>query len=200
MQISDKVETKIQELKNNEKYEKCKIAQSTYKNPIKYNDFILKNIENRVLQSKHNKECNKVQAWIKALFTVYPSLPNIISVIDNIVMQRASSVVPYSQVYNGSVSTVREIEKVIDMSERKNKILNIVALIREVLSTLSTNDYEIVEMKFFRRMKTSSISSKLNIDERSVFRRIKKALERSTSVCLSSGYDSLFIEKMVKGE
>ena len=158
-----------------------------------------KNIAKNVKNIKESENV-KNQAWMKALFTVYPSLPNIVSVIDNIVLSRASSVVPFSQVYNGSSSTYMEYEKVIDMTERKNKILNIVALIREILTQLNMTDYEIVDLKYFRRMKTATIANKLSIDERSVFRRIKKVIERSSSVAISLGFDSEFIERMVKNE
>ena len=178
-----------------------KISQNNSQNKCNIDNISINYAKNQIsLKSNLDVENVKMQAWIKALFTVYPSLPNIVSVIDNIVMQRASSIVPYSQIYNGSVSTYSEIEKVIDMTDRKNKILNIVALVREIISELSMAEYEVVDMKFFRRMKTSTIADKLLLDERSVFRRLKKVVEHSSQIALALGYDSSKIEKIIKGE
>ncbi len=142
----------------------------------------------------------QIQAYVKTLFTIYPSLPNIIKVIDNIVLSRASSIVPVRSVYTGVNSTISEIEKVIDMSDRKMKLLSIVGLAREILAVLSVRDYEIVDLKFFKQMKVSSIASRLEIDERSVFRRINKAIDNCVAFCQASKFDQIFFENQFKGE
>ena len=197
----EKVEIKSQETKNNFELKKCNSELENVKNNRKIQSN-LKNVAENIKFAKSTKEQEnvKISAWIRALFVVYPSLPNIISVIDNIVLQRASSIVPCSGIYSGASSTISEIEKVIDMSDRKMKLLNIVALIREILSSLGSDDYAIVDMKFFRRMKTSTIAERLQLEERSVFRRINKAIERSVKFCNENFYDSRFFETEVKGE
>jgi len=147
-----------------------------------------------------NKNNDKMIAWVKALFTIYPTIPNIISVIDNIVLTRASSSISMSSVYSGSGDTMKQIEKVIDLSERKLKLLNILALVKEIISPLSEKDYEIVDLRFFRRLKAAEIAEMLKVDERTVFRKVNRILEKAVKICSSSCYDLLFIENAVRGE
>lgn len=191
-------EQNIQNAKN------CNLVQNNCKNNDNCTQNDNKNANHdtkvTVLKSVKDYEKIKMQAWVKALFTVYPSLPNIIDVIDNIIETRASSAISFSSIYNGANSTYKEIEKVIDMSERKCKLLNIIALIREILSSLSMAEYEIVDMKFFRRMKTGTIADRLEIEERSVFRRINRTIERAVEYCGTKKYNSNFIEIELKGE
>lgn len=197
----------MQNLENNQNIQNaknCNLVQNNCKNNDNYTQNDNKNANHdtkvAVLKSVKDYEKIKMQAWVKALFTVYPSLPNIIDVIDNIIETRASSAISFSSIYNGANSTYKEIEKVIDMSERKCKLLNIIALIREILSSLSMAEYEIVDMKFFRRMKTGTIADRLEIEERSVFRRINRTIERAVEYCGTKKYNSNFIEIELKGE
>lgn len=197
----------MQNLENNQNIQNaknCNLVQNNCKNNNNYTQNDNKNANHdtkvTVLKSVKDYEKIKMQAWVKALFTVYPSLPNIIDVIDNIIETRASSAISFSSIYNGANSTYKEIEKVIDMSERKCKLLNIIALIREILSSLSMAEYEIVDMKFFRRMKTGTIADRLEIEERSVFRRINRTIERAVEYCGTKKYNSNFIEIELKGE
>ena len=194
----EKIKTKEIKFKKEQTLKNCKNTAERLNNGSFCSDFDCKIAKNAQNQNSNEKE--KIAAFVKALFTVYPSIPNIVSVIDNIVLQRASSIMPLSNVYGSATSTRNEIEKVIDLSDRKMRLLNLVALIREILSGLSENDYETIDMKFFKRMKTSSIASRLEIDERSVFRRINKAIERSVSFCVSHDYDSVFLSRELEGE
>ncbi|MBQ9790656.1 MAG: sigma-70 family RNA polymerase sigma factor [Clostridia bacterium] len=193
--IKAKDEMEIDKAKNcKSDVENCKNQSKSYNLSTNF----AKSVEN--CSSAKVLEKNKISAYVKALFTVYPSLPNIIKVVDNIVLQRASSIVPVSSVFGGVSSTMKEIEKVIDMSDRKVRLLRVVAVTRDILSGLSEIDYEIVDMKFFKRMKTESIASRLGIDERSVFRRVSKSIERCSVKCAESGFDSRFFCELLDGE
>ena len=188
-------ETNVLKLKN------CKSCQYIDEKVHQNSTFNENGAKNQAyLRNVKETEYAKISAYTKALFTVYPSIPNIISVIDNIVLSRASSIVPCSGIYTGANSTYNEIEKVIDMSERKMKLLNLVALTREILSSLSEKDYEVVDMRFFKRMKTSSIAERLMVDERSVYRRLKRAVEKASEYCIAHGFGSVFMEHEIKGE
>ena len=199
--------TELSVIKINETFKREPLSEKCKKQPktLKNNENMCKN-EKNIAKNQAGKsnaediEIAKTTAYVKALFTVYPSIPNIVKVIDNIVMQRASSIVPLQSVYSGVGATMNEIEKVIDMSDRKVRLLNIVAIVREILSGLSENDYQIIDMKFFKRMKTSTIAGQLGVDERSVFRRTNKAIERSVIKCSSCGYGSRFFECELQGE
>lgn len=152
------------------------------------------------LYSKKEDYELKMKAYAKALFVIYPTLPNIISIVDGIVEKRASTSISMSSIYSGASHTYKQIEKMIDMTERKCKLLNILTLVKEFLVALNERDYELVDMRFFRRKKISEISERLNIDERTIFRRLNKVLVSVVKYCNLNLITLEMIESMVKGE
>ena len=166
------------------------------------NDKISKNIANfrEDIETKKGMSELKMKAYAKALLTIYPTLPNIVSIVDGIVEKRASSSISLSSVYAGSIHTYKQIEKVIDLSERKYKLLNIFSLIKEIITPLNLRDYEIVDLKFFRRHKFSEIADRLEMEERSLYRRINKILDSIVKFMSINLIDEQVIEDLIRGE
>lgn len=164
----------------------------------------LKNAKSNITKHENTtiseKELVMLGCWAKALFYVYPSIPNIIKIVDNIVTQRASSVIQTNSIYSCPESSLRQMEKVIDLGERKLRLLNILSLIRELISNLDERSYEIITMKYFNRMKTETISTKLSLEERSVYRRINRAIEKAAKALFAMGFSSDSISKTITGE
>ena len=63
--------------------------------------------------------------WIKTLLSVHSNLPEIIKSVDKIIEINASSLSFITDIYNTEKSTYAQVEKVIDLTERKNKLLNL---------------------------------------------------------------------------
>ena len=152
------------------------------------------------LHSRKEDYALKMKAYVKALLSVYSTLPNIINIVDGIIEKRATSSISLTSVYSGSAHTYNQIEKMIDMSERKCKLLNIFSLTKEFLSEMNERDYEIVDLRFFRRKKVSDISERLELDERTIFRKINKILDSVVKYCNLHMITLEMIESMVKGE
>lgn len=189
-------------MKNNIK--KCNYITQNATKPCIFDENQTKNAKNAYkkicLKSIPQKELAMLGCWAKALFFVYPSIPNIIKIVDNIVEQRASSVIGVSSIYACPESSLKQMEKVIDMGERKLRLLNILNLTQELISRLDEKSFEIVSMKYFSRMKTASICDRLALEERSIFRRINRAIEKAARVLFSMGFSSDSISKMMTGE
>ena len=68
----------------NSTLENCKYYSNIVKNDVKNVKIINKNAENKNfenIKTRKSVEEEKMTAWVKALFTIYPSIPNIVSVI-----------------------------------------------------------------------------------------------------------------------
>ena len=81
-----------------------------------------KNIANFI---KLMSDEQKMKIWIKTLLSVQANLPEIIKSVDKIIEINAQSLSFISDIYNTEKTTFSQVEKVIDLTERKNKLLNI---------------------------------------------------------------------------
>ena len=182
-----------------------KIEKKILKNDNK-NEHLLQNYVNNdkncgfAIYSINEEKEMKMKAYAKALLTIYPTIPNIIQIVDNIVEKRATTSISLSSIYSGTSHTYKQFEKVIDMTERKCKLLNIYSLIKEILTPMSLRDYEIVDLKFFRRHKINTIAERLEMDERSLYRRLNKILESIVKFLNMNMIDISVIEHMIRGE
>ena len=66
----------------------------------------------------------KMKLWIKTLLYAQSSLPEIIKSVDKIIEINASSLSFVTDIYNTEKSTFAQVERVIDLTERKNKLVN----------------------------------------------------------------------------
>lgn len=191
---------------NNETISKnCKNNDKKYENNqklCKNKEKSLKNDKNKILinYSINEEKEMKMKAYVKALLTIYPTIPNIVQIVDNIVEKRATTSISLSSIYSGTSHTYKQFEKVIDMTERKCRLLNIYSLIKEILTPMSLRDYEIVDLKYFRRHKINVIAERLEMDERSLYRRLNKILESVVKFLNMNMIDIFTIEHMIRGE
>ena len=79
----------------------------------------------------------KYKFWIKTLFSSYSTLPEIIKTVDKIIELQASSTSFISDIYNLEKSAYDQVEKVINLSERKNNLLNIYIMVKELYKKLT---------------------------------------------------------------
>ena len=189
----------------NEKLKNCKNISDNGEKCVKLHNKSSQNAENSIIFTFNNERKNpeydtKMKAYAKTLLIIYPTIPNIIKIVDSMVEKRASSSISLSSIYSGTDYTYKQMEKMIDLTERKCKLLNIFSLIKELLEPMSTLDYEVVNLKFFRRKKIADIAESLSIDERSVYRRINKILDSIVKHCNLNLITLSTIEGLVKGE
>ena len=189
-------ETIIKNCKNNKKL--CKNSEILCNNAEK----IVKNNKSNIsiTYSINEEKEIKMKAYAKALLTIYPTIPNIVQIVDNIVEKRATTSISLSSIYSGTNHTYKQFEKVIDMTERKCRLLNIYSLIKEILTPMSLRDYEIVDLKYFRRHKINVIAERLEMDERSLYRRLNKILDSIVKFLNMNMIDIFAIEHMIRGE
>lgn len=142
----------------------------------------------------------KMKFWIKTLLSSYNIFPQIIKTIDKIIELQASSLSFYSDVFNLSKTAYKEYEKVIDLTERKDSLINIYIMTKKLLNDITDIEYEILERKYIDGWCSEEIASEFGISRRTVFRKLDKILEEIYHNCKQNKWTVRFIESQTKGE
>lgn len=139
--------------------------------------------------------------YIKALLQVYKTIPNIINIIDKIVERKASSYFPTSTIYgNSHINTYKQIDGLLDLTQRKNKLLNLYIITEEFFQILNEQDKKFILLKFVHKYKTHEISKELNLSERSVFRKANTIIEKIAIDLLNKNYTTKFLDNQIGSE
>ena len=153
------------------------------------------------------KECismmnneSKFKFWIKTLISSFNNIPEIIKTVDKIIEIQASSVSFSSEIFNKSKSTYNQVERDIDLSERKNALLNIYIMTKEMLKNLEPNDYEFLERKFIFSWSNEELSSYYQISIRTVYRKIERIIDKIYQCCTKHNWSLKFIENQISNE
>ncbi len=141
----------------------------------------------------------RMKFWIKTLLSSYGIFPEIIKTIDKIIELKASSVSFASDIYNFT-STYNQVEQVIDLTERKNYLLNIHCICNKILESVNKSDFEFLEKRFVYNWKTEELASEFNISTRTVYRRIEKLIDDIYLTLKANNWSTRFIESQIKNE
>lgn len=113
--------------------------------------------------------------WSKTILTVYNYLEEMSDTIEKIVTETAirsnnRSLMDYQ-------TTMYQANKIIELTERKRKVINLKVIIDKCLSRISGTDKFILKLAYMEGIKSEFIAQILNISLRSYFRLKMKALE-----------------------
>lgn len=145
-------------------------------------------------------EFEELKNYIKALLEIYKSLPNIIGIIDKIIENKASIISPYNIYGNSYLATYKDIDRLIDMGERKNKLLNLYVIIETLLDSLNDDDRKIAVLKFVQKNTSKEISKEINTTERTVFRKANNVIDKLTSFAIQKNWTASFLKNQIGNE
>ena len=149
--------------------------------------------------NKHDKDID-LKIWIKTLLYSYKVFPNLINTVDKIINLQASSMSFTSSIYNNSNSTKSQIERIIDLSERKKSLINIHLMIDKIFKDLSYNNRELAEKKFIDKLTNEEIAQEYDISTRTVYRKLNKIIDEIYTYFLKMNWNLKFIELQVQEE
>ena len=183
--INNATKTNCENKKRKNNFDKQKINKNSKKN----NNFL----------KFDNKD--KLLAYIKVLFDIYKSLPKIISLIDRIIEKKASTLLPASSIYGDSyLETHNQINKVLDMTERKDKLLNLYIIIENMLNSLNNDDKKFAILRFIKKARVDDIAKEFNLTERSIYRKNSKVLENVYDFMIKQNWNISFLESQIGNE
>ena len=143
---------------------------------------------------------NKFKFWIKTLISSYSTIPEIEKTVDKIIEIQASSVSFVSDIYNKNGGTIDQVERVIDLSERKNSLLNIFIMTKKMLQSLPAEHFEFLERKFIYNWSNEELSNYYEISLRTVYRKTDNIISEVYEFCLKNKWTLKFIESQTKQE
>ena len=143
----------------------------------------------------------KIASYIKALLKIKRNLPNIINILDKLIERKASMLFPSTSIQTSNFNqTYNQVEKVISLTERKDKLLNLNIISEKILECLSPADKKLLILKYTHRNKISEISKEINITERSVYRKINSAINKISEYMLNKNWTISFLDNQIGEE
>ena len=142
----------------------------------------------------------KMILWIKTLISVQNNLPEIIKSVDKIIELNASSLSFVSDIYNTEKSTFAQVEKVIDLTERKNKLLNIYLISKHLLQSTSEEDRIFLKRKFIYNWSIDDLAQEYFVSPRTIFRRTEKIIVKIYETTKRKNWSLNFIKLQVNNE
>ena len=151
------------------------------------------------IKTVSNNDLTELSLYVKVLLDAYRSIPKIIGIIDRMIESKASTI-SYSNVYGSSYETYSQVDKLISMGERKNKLLNLYVMIEEMLKSLNDIDRKILILKFVRHDTVNEIAEEINLTERSVYRKIIKIVNNLALFMIEKNWGVNFIKNQLGDE
>ena len=142
----------------------------------------------------------KTKFWIKTLLSTYNNIPEIIKAVDKIIEIQASSLSFISDIYNTEKSTYCQVEKVIDLSERKNNLLNIYLITKNLFSALDEEERLFIERRFVFNWTAEELAVEYEVSTRTIFRKIEKLIDKIFITTKRKNWTLKFITLQVKNE
>ena len=161
-----------------------------------------KQIKQKILSNytKNLSDEQKFKLWIKTILSVQNNLPEIIKSIDKIIEIKASSLSFISDIYNTEKSTQAQVERVIDLTERKNKLLNLYLISKKLVDSLNEDDKLYLQRKYIFSWTAEELSQEYQISIRTAFRRTEKLIDQIYEKLKKSNWSLNFITNQINGE
>lgn len=133
---------------------------------------------------------------VKTLISAYRFIENNCELIDEFVYKHAVNFGPSPEYY----STFDVTNNIIDLMERKNRLINFKLMIDELVNSLSVEDRMIIIAKMRYNLSMVSMCKVLKLPSlRTAFRKMKTALENLQQIVNNSRYKQRF-EYMLNNE
>lgn len=120
--------------------------------------------------------------WTKTILYVHKYLERITEGIDKLVEREAMNSYYYSSTRENDVTKVAN--KIIELTERKKKLINIKVLTEKCLGDIDNLQARILIGRYINEEPCEMLSSRLNLTERTFFRKLAQS-EESFSKALS---------------
>lgn len=140
----------------------------------------------------------KEQLWTQTIFESYGHAPTIIRTIDKRVM--SLGVNSYKTSNYGKDYTLDLMDAVIELIERKKKVLKLKVLVEDTLRNISLNSAKILMRRYFDKLTLKDIALEQHTTIGIARRMVKKALSNAYKYFCECGYNVANIEEEFKTE
>lgn len=138
----------------------------------------------------------ELKVWSKTLLNIYGCLEKLTNAIDKLVFEFGMN----SARNYGFSCTFNDAQKIIELTDRKVKLINIKVLINKVLSSMDETSCKILTLKFIDKMSIDTIIKVLNLKRRTFYRKINNALASFANLLMVNGFNKENLFDFVQGE
>ncbi len=138
--------------------------------------------------------------WSKTLLGIYRYLPRVTYAYDNLVKSRAYNSSATNSFLLGFNDIMKVANTIINLTERKNNLINLKVLTDKVLCDIDLSSAKILVMKFIDGKKSNEIANLLHLGKRTYFRKLNFALESFANMLTRLNYTDYKLENMIKDE
>lgn len=140
----------------------------------------------------------KSNLWTKTILSVYKYLERIAGAIDKLVDRQALNSYYMDITKDNSVMAVAN--RIIELSERKVKLINIKVLTEKTLESMDKTLAQILIEKYIDNDSGEEIANRHNFAQRTYYRRQNQAEESFASILSKEGFDDKKLNEYLKGE
>lgn len=138
----------------------------------------------------------KLDIYVRVLLDAYRTIPNVVKILDSIIEKRASTISPIGPT-GFSYNAFDEVEKVIHLTERKDKLINLYLISKKMLDSLTPEDRKFALKKFIQKRNSDDLAIELNINRRTIFRKTNSVITKLCYYLISQNWTSDFIELQI---
>ena len=96
-------------------------------------------------------------------------------------------------------STFRQAQRLIELSEKKRRTLNIAVLCNDVLREMTDTSRKILHFRYRLKKDNECVAKLMNTSLRTYFRNLKKAIDEFTRIRDRMGFCDLTLDNLLRG-
>lgn len=141
-----------------------------------------------------------MHVWARTILTAYRYLERLSDAIDTMIENRGINSMNLSGASYSCNNIFNLAEKIIELSQRKVKLINLKILTEDVLEKCGEKHGKLLILKYIDKMKNVDIAKVCDLSLRTYFRRLESAEQRFEEVLSLLGYDEKRLEEYLSGE
>lgn len=130
--------------------------------------------------------------WSKSALSIYKYLPTMVNTLDKIIMDTGKS--SHNSILQKYQSTYCQASKIIELIDRKRKMINLKIAVEDTLNKLDRNSKRLLTLIFIDGAKSEVVAEMLGMSIRTFFRKKISAINEFSSIFQCKGYDNEFFE------
>lgn len=135
----------------------------------------------------------EMKYWSRSALSIYKYLSTMANSLDKQVLDIGKS--SNSAQLQRVQSTYFQANRIIELMDRKRKMINLKVSVEDTLGKLNKIDKRILTLVFIDGVKSEMVARMLNVSLRTFFRKKFSAMERFSAIFCELGYDNEFFEK-----
>ena len=138
----------------------------------------------------------KLDIYARVLLDAFRTIPNVVKILDSVIESRATTISPLGPT-GFSCNAFDDVDKIISLTERKEKLLNLYLISKKMIKSLSIEDQKFLVKKFIQRRNSDDLAIELNLNKRNIFRKSNSIITKLCYYLISQNWNADFLEMQI---